>query len=1654
MGKTSLVKTIAGKVKADVETSTEGISFTALTIISTKLKSTKIRCKFWDFAGQDTFYSTHSFYITNRGIYLAVWNVSDITSLFRIKYWIKSVYASLKKQDDRKNVKIIAVCTHINTTSAKEEFKRQVDEFLSNSKYKIDDIIDVDSYNVYNIQKLVEKLVGYSEELVLKQKVPKNYKVISEFIHEIKSIHRANMKEKNNNSNNYNNNNNNNNNNENKNSNNSDKTQSNSLKESYFDQMKSLLWKSTPTEVPTATKDIHKFSTSLLKMIDINDQAPLVQFNKFADTLRLIVGNIQDKNIKRILEFLHSNGEIIYFDSPQLKDIIILDCNWLNNAMMTIIHPIPNGVNTNDAIITVNMLNQLWKPKFPLHLHPFLIEVLGKFDVLRKISGDNYFIPYLLNDDKPNNVDSYFLYNHNNNININNNNNINNNKYDNIIIIGDNNPPNHNLNSKLKLISRKYYLSFFPVGLMARLQSNLLDKYDLPLRWRNGCIVKLRDKSFSSPTLFLEIVQGLQGQISFISDDNELSHSQKLNTADDCIKLLLEYETQSTNDKLIAIQFLRYVTGLIESLCIDWYNILDQVYCVIPQTDIHILTASIVKFVTQSNNQLISYQDLKIDANDLIPDIILDDLNKYYIRPRDLKLIKVLGEGAFGVVYKAIWLTRGLKVAVKIIKKITVHENNENNEEKIEDHTVAFLREILMSKQFLHPNFAQFCGYGVGKLVFTGEDNSNEISRNENNIVNNNEIGREENVIISEGIFAVNELVEGVNLSEYLTDPFELRKTLEHLLNVAMKLQSSKSLAILDKEATIQKQQEYIKLNQKLLTIPKFLSFSPRTIINASNDFINNASKETYDCLLLTLRKTEQNYIDSLPPLPDSMLIDITIDIAKAIQYMQTLEPPIIHRDLKSDNCLVQMQSDNFKAIKITDFGLTTTMYINEMMSEKKAIGGLQWTAPEIFDNQPYSTSSDIYSFAIIMWELLHRGLGPYYQIFKDPDQHQELLIGHVIDKNRPIIESKFVNHYRKCTEELIDKEKGDESHWVDRYIQLMKSCWNHDPSQRMKINDILEELTYIHQLIDHTFTPIRFTDPKDTIIYLQPNPKTEFKSQYFKSIPIRGNDFYIENIKNTIYCSPVFHSNSIEDNIPKVIAIDYIEGEQKIKKMVLCYLHDDIPLRYYDVKIDQLHSSIFLQNFNQVNQFISLSHNQRFILQHKLTQMKHQATRCIPILDPYIISLKVKHQSNPSSSISKFSTFHNCSLLTKSNELYIQYTKSPHTTEYQYIKIDMELQQEIRAVSQEDIQIPFFDPINRTKNLIKFQISCSNKSSKKEIVSLLVDELYSLVRNINRISFSLSNVSKIRNPFLSSKTAGTIHSMIVDQQNLLWMIGTSEDICTLRIVEISSKTKFFHSSRAKEVHSIPFINLIFPRDSPVSKVVRIKFTNYLKDENLILVSAHIPFYKQSFLIAISAQLQTVQPIELKVYLLKKHSVSILASSTLFRQPSPLLKANPPINNLESSNIINIEDKKLTNSIGDNTEYNSYNDYVNDDISLVLSTRYYYLFVATEDKKVYRLYLTITDNSLDVSEQQFICSFNDIGNAQLGALKNAIIMDSVIVFLLSSNHLLFAKFDNSSSQILRFELDPLNCISKLLQVGNKIWGYENGTQLPILHIWQ
>jgi serine/threonine-protein kinase len=140
-----------------------------------------------------------------------------------------------------------------------------------------------------------------------------------------------------------------------------------------------------------------------------------------------------------------------------------------------------------------------------------------------------------------------------------------------------------------------------------------------------------------------------------------------------------------------------------------------------------------------------------------------------------------------------------------------------------------------------------------------------------------------------------------------------------------------------------------------------------------ANTFEYEGNKYCYIAMEYIKGGTLSNYIEKQVRLPIDTAIDIQRGICGGLAQLHKLEPPLIHRDVKPQNVMINMAVNGIMA-KISDFGLTKQ--VDPMTRMADAAGTLAYLPPEGFWN--YETpASDVFSAGIIFYLML-TGVPPF----------------------------------------------------------------------------------------------------------------------------------------------------------------------------------------------------------------------------------------------------------------------------------------------------------------------------------------------------------------------------------------------------------------------------------------------------------------------------------------------------------------------------------------------------------------------------------------------------------------------------------------------------------------------------------------------------
>ncbi|PAN13626.1 hypothetical protein PAHAL_2G352200 [Panicum hallii] len=155
-------------------------------------------------------------------------------------------------------------------------------------------------------------------------------------------------------------------------------------------------------------------------------------------------------------------------------------------------------------------------------------------------------------------------------------------------------------------------------------------------------------------------------------------------------------------------------------------------------------------------------------------------------------------------------------------------------------------------------------------------------------------------------------------------------------------------------------------------------------------------------------------------------LIGVAMDVSKGMSYLH--QNNIIHRDLKTANLLM----DENGTVKVADFGVARVKAQSGVMTAET--GTYRWMAPEVIEHKPYDHKADVFSFGILLWELL-TGKIPYEYLTP-----LQAAVGVVQKGLRPTIPK----------------------HTHAKLSELLQKCWQQDPALRPDFSEILETLQRI----------------------------------------------------------------------------------------------------------------------------------------------------------------------------------------------------------------------------------------------------------------------------------------------------------------------------------------------------------------------------------------------------------------------------------------------------------------------------------------------------------------------------------------------------------------------------------------------------------------
>ncbi|XP_060073140.1 fibroblast growth factor receptor 4-like [Ylistrum balloti] len=148
--------------------------------------------------------------------------------------------------------------------------------------------------------------------------------------------------------------------------------------------------------------------------------------------------------------------------------------------------------------------------------------------------------------------------------------------------------------------------------------------------------------------------------------------------------------------------------------------------------------------------------------------------------------------------------------------------------------------------------------------------------------------------------------------------------------------------------------------------------------------------------------------------------------VAKGMVYLSSIG--IIHRDLAARNILVGRN----KIAKICDFGLARDVEGSDMYERtSKGPSPIRWMAPESLSDQCFTRKSDVWSFGVLLWEIVTLGATPYPGMTA-----------------REVIKTVLIGKWLQCP-----------LHCKQELYSLMTRCWDMEPKERPSFSEIAKEL-------------------------------------------------------------------------------------------------------------------------------------------------------------------------------------------------------------------------------------------------------------------------------------------------------------------------------------------------------------------------------------------------------------------------------------------------------------------------------------------------------------------------------------------------------------------------------------------------------------------
>ena len=214
--------------------------------------------------------------------------------------------------------------------------------------------------------------------------------------------------------------------------------------------------------------------------------------------------------------------------------------------------------------------------------------------------------------------------------------------------------------------------------------------------------------------------------------------------------------------------------------------------------------------------------------------------------------------------------------------------------------------------------------------------------------------------------------------------------------------------------------------------------------------FIGVAWTKEADVLMLTEYMANGDlrcYLDETTKVDDgwdAQMVGIALDVTEAIVYLHSLDTPLIHRDLKSRNILL----DNNMGAKLSDFGVSR--YRADDTTMTAGVGTVRWIAPEVLAGKRYDEKVDVYSLGLILSEI---------------DTHEIPYSDAKNEENEPLMEVAIADLvlHGSLTSSFSDSCPVE-------IMQLSRKCTAFDPTERPSALQVAFELRKLMKQLEDPY--------------------------------------------------------------------------------------------------------------------------------------------------------------------------------------------------------------------------------------------------------------------------------------------------------------------------------------------------------------------------------------------------------------------------------------------------------------------------------------------------------------------------------------------------------------------------------------------------------